>query len=377
MGYPGGYSLSSWSAARYSDTRLSVHLRVRHAKLKFERSAFAHSCRCNCSAGSPAGEPKFDLVINVGASTSAVELTFLGTRGEIKLRSRRHRRHSSLLVHYNDTRVMIDCGTDWLGRLCAIAPTAIVLTHAHPDHASGLAEGAPCPVYATKETWELLNRYPIHDRHRMPLRKSATIGGLGSRRFQSGIRSGRRPSDIASRLETAVSSILPDVAEFPNASAALRGIDLYIGDGASMRRSMVARRMESQSGTLRSPFSSAGARRQGSALRFSPTAVRSCAVSHAKLKMSCGGSALSVEWRHASPVTGSSCPLRRRHLGKPEVRRCFSLDQMHHAGHPSSGESTRRPLAFQAKKQATRRVIGLRSKPFATAPSSGYFSDWP
>lgn len=153
MGTPGGYSVSSWSTARDSDTRLSVRLRVRPcANSNLSEARFAHSCRCNCSAGSPAGEPKFDLVINVGASTSAIELTFLGTRAEIKLRSRRHRRHSSLLVHYNDTRVMIDCGTDWLGRLCAIAPTAIVLTHAHPDHASGLAEGAPCPVYATKET---------------------------------------------------------------------------------------------------------------------------------------------------------------------------------------------------------------------------------
>src|SRR4029079_3114472 len=77
--------------------------------------------------------------------------------------------------------------------------------------------------------------------------------------------------------------------------------------------------MESQSGTLQSPFSSAGARRQGSALRFSPTAVRrSCAVSHAKLKMSCGGSALSMECRRAAPVTGSSCPLRRRRPGRSE-----------------------------------------------------------
>lgn len=126
---------------------------------------------------------------------------------------------------------MIDCGTDWLGRLCAIAPTAIVLTHAHPDHASGLAEGAPCPVYATKETWELLNRYPIHDRHRMPLRKSATIGGLGFEAFP--VRHSIRAPAVGYRVSAGNSSFfyLPDVAEFPNASAALRGIDLYIGDG--------------------------------------------------------------------------------------------------------------------------------------------------
>jgi glyoxylase-like metal-dependent hydrolase (beta-lactamase superfamily II) len=48
---------------------------------------------------------------------------------------------------------MIDCGADWLARLKAVAPSAIVITHAHPDHAFGLARGAPCPVYATAETW--------------------------------------------------------------------------------------------------------------------------------------------------------------------------------------------------------------------------------
>src|ERR671930_2576637 len=87
------------------------------------------------------------------------ELTFLGTRGEIEVRSRRHRRHSSALVRHGGARIMIDCGADWLGRVRAIAPTAIVLTHAHPDHAAGLAEGAPCPVYATEATFDLLDRY--------------------------------------------------------------------------------------------------------------------------------------------------------------------------------------------------------------------------
>lgn len=49
---------------------------------------------------------------------------------------------------------MLDCGADWLGRVARLRPSAIVLTHAHPDHAAGLADGAPCPVYATAETWD-------------------------------------------------------------------------------------------------------------------------------------------------------------------------------------------------------------------------------
>jgi len=39
-----------------------------------------------------------------------MKLTFLGTRGNIDARTRRHRMHSSLLVSYYRNRVMIDCG---------------------------------------------------------------------------------------------------------------------------------------------------------------------------------------------------------------------------------------------------------------------------
>ena len=39
--------------------------------------------------------------------------------------------------------------------------------HAHSDHAAGLAAGAPCPVYASGETWALIHRFPIRDRRQM------------------------------------------------------------------------------------------------------------------------------------------------------------------------------------------------------------------
>ncbi len=64
-----------------------------------------------------------------------MDLTFLGTRGEIDARTPQHRMHTSLLVSYRTADVMIDCGLDWLGKLERLHPSAIVLTHAHPDHA--------------------------------------------------------------------------------------------------------------------------------------------------------------------------------------------------------------------------------------------------
>ena len=134
---------------------------------------------------------------------------------------------------------MIDCGTDWLGRLTAVAPTAIVLTHAHPDHAGGLAQGAPCPVYATRETLRLVRRFPIRDRRSMPLKKSVAIGGLRFKAYR--VQHSIRAPAVGYRVSTKAGSFfyVPDVARLPNIAEALGGVGVYIGDGATMRHSMV------------------------------------------------------------------------------------------------------------------------------------------
>lgn len=171
-----------------------------------------------------------------------VDLTFLGTRGELAIRSRRHRRHSSLLIQYNDARIMIDCGADWLGRLSSVAPTAIVLTHAHPDHAWGLAKGAPCPVYASNETLDLLHSFPIRDRREMPPQKSVAIDGVRFKMYP--VQHSIRAPAVGYRVSAkgACFFYVPDVAGLPDAPNALRGIDVYIGDGATMTRSMVRKK---------------------------------------------------------------------------------------------------------------------------------------
>jgi phosphoribosyl 1,2-cyclic phosphodiesterase len=182
------------------------------------------------------------LGINVEPKTGGPELTFLGTRGEIEARSRCHRRHSALLVQHGSARIMIDCGRDWLHRLGTIAPTAIVLTHAHADHAAGLAEGAPCPVYATEQTWALLHRYPIREKRKIRPRQAVTIGGVKLTAFP--VEHSVRAPAVGYRLSAANHCVvyLPDVAALPDASDALGGADLYIGDGATVRRPMVRAR---------------------------------------------------------------------------------------------------------------------------------------
>lgn len=107
-----------------------------------------------------------------------MQLVFVGTRGGIGKRSRRHRRHAALIVGEKGGRVLIDCGADWLGRFEALRPDAIMLTHAHPDHASGLSAGASCPVYAAVATWARLGAYPIARREVLPLRQPTQVGAV-------------------------------------------------------------------------------------------------------------------------------------------------------------------------------------------------------
>jgi phosphoribosyl 1,2-cyclic phosphodiesterase len=171
-----------------------------------------------------------------------MKLTFLGTRGEIDAHTRRHRMHTSLLVSYRGANVMIDAGLDWLGKLKRVDPSAIVLTHAHPDHAWGLKQGAPYPVFAPEKTWQELKHYPIKDRHVIKKRTPTKICGITFEAFpvEHSILSpavGYRVSAGRTRIFYA-----PDLIFIHERSAALNGVQIYIGDGATVTRSFIRKR---------------------------------------------------------------------------------------------------------------------------------------
>ena len=93
-----------------------------------------------------------------------MKLTFIGTRGNIEARTHQHFNHTALWIGYRRHRVAIDCGADWLNQSLHWDVDAIVVTHGHPDHVDGLKQGAPCMVFATSETWEIIGGYPIDQR---------------------------------------------------------------------------------------------------------------------------------------------------------------------------------------------------------------------
>ncbi|HEX7117436.1 MAG TPA: MBL fold metallo-hydrolase [Longimicrobiales bacterium] len=172
-----------------------------------------------------------------------MKLTFLGTRGYIEPRTRRHRMHAALRVGYRGRWVMVDCGEDWRGRLDALRPRAIVLTHAHPDHAGGLKDGAPCPVYAPAAVWQgEPGRYSIEARRELRPHEPAGIRGITFEAFP--VEHSTRAPAVGYRITAGRAAVFyaPDLVYIRERREALQGVRLYIGDGATVERPLVRRR---------------------------------------------------------------------------------------------------------------------------------------
>ena len=173
-----------------------------------------------------------------------MKLEFLGTRGNIEPRTQKHERHSSLKVSYYHNNVIIDCGEDWMESVMDWDADAIVVTHAHPDHAFGLKNGAPCPVYATSDAWESMETFVIEDIRTIPKREPIKIpnNGNSSLTFEAfPVLHSTRATAVGYRVKAGNAEIfyVPDVAWIKDRKSALRGVNAYIGDGATFKRSMI------------------------------------------------------------------------------------------------------------------------------------------
>jgi len=172
-----------------------------------------------------------------------VKLTFLGTTGYINIKSRRHRWQTATLVSYRRTVVMLDCGSDWRSRVFDIAPTAIAITHAHADHMFGLKDGAPCPVWATETSWGIARGWRDVVEHRRDVREREpfSVGAMTLEAFACE-HSVRAPA-VGYRIEAGDVRIfyVPDLVRIVDAQTALRDLDMYVGDGAMISRSLIRR----------------------------------------------------------------------------------------------------------------------------------------
>jgi len=188
-----------------------------------------------------------------------MKLKFLGTKGYIKIKSKKHKNHTSLMILHNNKKVMIDCGETFLKKIKKINPDHIILTHAHPDHAFGLKNGVNCFVWATDITFELLKDFPIEKKYKKTIKigKKNKIENITFEAFKV-LHSVKAPA-VGYKISYRKKSFfyVPDVLWIENRKQAFKNIQFYIGDGATIQRNMV--RKDKKSGEL---FGHANVRQQ-------------------------------------------------------------------------------------------------------------------
>lgn len=176
-----------------------------------------------------------------------MKIIFLGTKGYIEESSKYHKWHTSTFISYKKSRLLIDCGIDWLKKhekLKALKPDAILITHAHPDHSWGLQNGTFAPVYASKTTWNLIDHFKIPHEFRNIVKSetSFNIKDFKIKMFdvEHSIRCPANSYKISAGEKTIFYS--GDILYLKNYKKILKDTNLYIGDGATIKRSLVRKK---------------------------------------------------------------------------------------------------------------------------------------
>ncbi len=170
-----------------------------------------------------------------------MRLHFYGTKGYVEEESAEHRGHSAFTITVRGFRLLCDFGQSHEGSLHRIQADAIFVSHAHPDHAGGLKEGTDVPVYASEVTHEITKDFAISRREVVEPRRPAKIGPFRVTTYPV-VHSIRCPC-VASRIEGPEGSIVysGDIVAFEDPAEALSRADTYVGDGSTLKRSLVRR----------------------------------------------------------------------------------------------------------------------------------------
>lgn len=170
---------------------------------------------------------------------------FIGTKGYIKESNSKHKYHTSLYITHKNTRILIDCGLGWENKKFKLKQLdAILLTHWHPDHTHGLKNKELLykpPVYATKDTWKYIEKFPISNRKTIKYNKKFTIGEITFEPFE--ILHTLKYDAVGYKITIDGKSFfyVSDMISIVKKQKALKNILFYIGDGSVINESLIRR----------------------------------------------------------------------------------------------------------------------------------------
>jgi len=168
-----------------------------------------------------------------------MKLTFLGTKGEIEESSKRHHYNSSLLLEEKGFKLLIDHGMI-SKKLKKIKPKAILITHGHPDHFIWLKKDEDYfgKIYLTREA-KRVSKFKKNF-VLIKLNKWFKVGPFKIMAYRV-VHSLIAPA-VGFKIKCGKTLVYnPDLIVMKKKSV-LRNVDLYIGDGSSVRANLVRRK---------------------------------------------------------------------------------------------------------------------------------------
>jgi len=173
-------------------------------------------------------------------------IEFPGTRGEIEESSKKHKYHSSLIVSYKYTNILVDFGAKYNPELLNEIKKLdfILITHAHPDHyiwTFKREDEIDIPVYLTADTLNYSNNKPRTYKIIKAGRKY-NLKDLEIKAYKV-MHSLNCPA-VGYRIRGDRTIVYaPDILDFEgDKKEILKGIDLLIADGSSVNINMVRRK---------------------------------------------------------------------------------------------------------------------------------------
>jgi len=182
-------------------------------------------------------------------------IDFPGTKGEIEESSITHQYHSSLIIKYKNTQILIDFGTKHNPLLMDRINDFdfILITHAHPDHyiwTTNEENRIKIPVYLTRVTLDY-GKYKPQEYRIIESDKKYKLKDLDIKAYDV-IHSLRCPA-VGYKIRGDRTIIYaPDILDFKkDKGIVFKDIVMLIADGSSLNINMVRRREEKLFGHTR------------------------------------------------------------------------------------------------------------------------------